>query len=317
MPTLQELIEQRSGHGRTIRRLAGEVEGQGRDFTAAERSQWEEANTEFQRLDSRIKVAQRADDVTRELESRRRGVPGTEDTDPRRLRGGKMTAEERDETSATALQGWFRAQQGLELKKSHIRACRRTGLSPSAKGIEFTLPKRPGEQRSLSATVGASGGYTVPTGFVRNLEVALKAYNGVRAVADVMRTDDGADMPWPTANDTGNMGQRIGENTQVATSDPPFGFIKFGAYKYTSNLVLIPNELFEDTPLNMADEVSRMLGERIGRIQELEFTTGTGNAMPTGIASGAAVGATAAGSTSLTGDDIISLIHSVDPVYRA
>ena len=91
-----------------------------------------------------------------------------------------------------------------------------------------------------------------------------------------MRTDSGNLMPWPTNNDTNNAATLISANTQVSEEDTPFGQVQFSAYKFTTGMVQVPSELMEDSAFNLADELSSLLGTRIGRGQEAYFTTGTG-----------------------------------------
>ena len=130
-----------------------------------------------------------------------------------------------------------------------------------------------------------------------DLEKALKDYNGPRQVADVMRTTDGATMPWPTVNDTSNVGELLGENTGVAEADPTYGVVNFGAYKYSSKMVQVPSELLEDSAFDLGRELFELLGERLGRIQATHFTTGTGVSQPQGVVTGATLGKTAASAT--------------------
>jgi HK97 family phage major capsid protein len=307
MPSVKELQEQRAPIGVSIRQMADKINTEKRDFTAEEKPAWEKANGDFDALTRQIEVARRSEEVGAELDSRREKPPGTED----RTGKPKRTAEERGE-------GWCRRQHGMDLTPEQVRACKRTGMNPNRRSISFDLPRRPGvsDKRALSGTVGASGAFTVPRSFVNGLDKGLKDYNGVRQVADVMRTDDGRDMPWPTVNDTANKGRRIGENTAAASLDPPFGVVNFGSYLYTSDIILIPVGLLEDSAFALAEEVGPMLGERLGRIQEEEDTLGTGNGMPQGVAVAAATGKSAASATAIAADELLDLIHSVDPAYR-
>jgi HK97 family phage major capsid protein len=108
----------------------------------------------------------------------------------------------------------------------------------------------------------------------------------------------------------------ISENTAVAAADPSFAVVNFGAYKISSKLVLVPNELMEDNAVNLAEQIGMMIGERIGRAQSVYFTTGTGSSQPQGILAGATLGVTAASTTVIAPNEIIDLIHTVDPAYR-
>jgi HK97 family phage major capsid protein len=60
----------------------------------------------------------------------------------------------------------------------------------------------------------------------------------------------------------------------------------------------------------------RKLGERVARIWNQHFTTGTGTNQPQGIVTGATTGVTAAAVADITFDELIDLEHSVDPAYR-
>jgi HK97 family phage major capsid protein len=88
------------------------------------------------------------------------------------------------------------------------------------------------------------------------------------------------------------------------------------AYKYTSEGILVPTELLEDSAFNLAELLGSMLGERLGRICNQENTLGTGNSMPKGITVAAPVGYTTAASNIVLADELIHLVHSVDPAYR-
>lgn len=175
------------------------------------------------------------------------------------------------------------------------------------------------ENRALSATTGASGGYTVPTGFYDQLIEAMKWFGGIRNVANVFSTDSGNPLPIPTTNDTSNVGAILAENTAASTQDVSFNQVTLNAYKYTSNIVLVPIELLQDSAFDVESFLARKLGERIGRINNQHFTIGTGSSQPQGIVTGAVsgkVGATGQ-TTAVTFDDLIDLEHSVDIAYRA
>jgi HK97 family phage major capsid protein len=60
-----------------------------------------------------------------------------------------------------------------------------------------------------------------------------------------------------------------------------------------------------------------MLGERIGRIQNDHFTTGSGVSQPNGLLTAATDSAVTTVSTTLISyDEMVNLEHSVDPAYR-
>ena len=174
------------------------------------------------------------------------------------------------------------------------------------------------ELRALSVGTDSAGGYAVPTGFRTKITERLKYYMPVRKVAEVISTDSGNDLPWPTNDDTSNTGNLLAENTQAVETDLVLGVKQLVAYKYTSDLVRASMELLQDADpaLNLEGFLARKLGERIGRKQNTHFTTGTGTAQPQGIVTGATSGVTAASATVFTMDELIDLQHSVDVAYR-
>jgi HK97 family phage major capsid protein len=89
------------------------------------------------------------------------------------------------------------------------------------------------------------------------------------------------------------------------------------AYKYSSKSVLASVEFLQDSSINAMDFIGTQLAIRIGRIQNDEFTVGTGSSQPNGIVTAATTSSvTASGQTSCTYDNLVDVIHSVDPAYR-
>jgi len=174
-------------------------------------------------------------------------------------------------------------------------------------------------RNTMSVGTAAQGGYTVPTEVATSVAEALKAYGGMRAVAEVFRTAQGNDINFPTSDGTTETGELIGENTTATGADPSFGVVTLKTYKFSSKIVAVPFELLQDSSIDMEAFIKTRLVTRLGRVTNAYFTTGTGSSQPNGI-----VTASSAGKTGTTGqtttvifDDLIDLIHSVDPAYRA
>jgi HK97 family phage major capsid protein len=177
------------------------------------------------------------------------------------------------------------------------------------------------ELRDLSTSTGSAGAFTIAPAFSNKLEAALKFFGGMRKVASSFVTTTGATLPWPTENDTANMGGRLGAETVPGTADPldlTFGVVNFGSYTYTTHYINVPNELLQDSAFNLEALIQDRFVKRIGRIQNKEFTIGTGTNQPKGVITAASVGVTAAtgGATSATYANLVDLTHSVDVEYR-
>lgn len=232
-----------------------------------------------------------------------------------------------------AIQGWlihnstFDSGDVLDKHREAAKAC---GVRIDKRAIQFTLGNTESfkktraamlanqPQSALTTTTGSSGGFTIGETMVQSLERAMLAFGGILQVADVIRTASGDPMSWPTADDTGNTGEQLGESGGVnTTTDPTFGQVLWNAYKFSSKAILVPQELLEDSVFDLAGVISEMLGERLGRIQNNKYTLGSGAGTPKGITIAAAAGITTASTTAIAFDEIIDLEHTIDPSRRA
>ena len=179
------------------------------------------------------------------------------------------------------------------------------------------------EQRAIYNTMstgtGSEGGYTVPTTVATSILDALKAYGGMRQVADVIRTMSGEAMNFPTSDGTSEEGELIGENASATDADATFGTKALPVYKYSSKVVTVPWELLQDSSADIEGFINSRMQSRLGRITNKHHTLGTGTGQPTGIMVAASVGKIGAVSATpvITYDDLVDLEHSVDPAYRA
>ena len=175
------------------------------------------------------------------------------------------------------------------------------------------------EARDLSVGTNTAGGYTVPPGFSERITDAMKAYGGMLEVANVIDTDSGQSLVWPTADDTGNVGAILAENAIAPVQDVTFGQKTLSAYVYTSKIVKVSFQLLNDSAFDLNAWLPEKFAQRIGRAINAHFTNGTGGGLqPSGLVPGLTVGKAGATGQTLTvgGDDLIDLVHSIDPAYR-
>ena len=187
------------------------------------------------------------------------------------------------------------------------------------KGEKLVTPDEWSSLRNtMSVGTPAQGGYTVPTEVATSVADALKAYGGMRQAAEVFRTATGSDINFPTSDGTSEVGELIGENTTANGADPSFGVVTLKTYKFSSKIVAIPFELLQDSQIDMESFIRDRLVTRLGRIQNTYFTTGTGTSQPLGVVTAATSGkvGTTGQTTTVTYDDLVDLVHSVDPAYR-
>ena len=175
---------------------------------------------------------------------------------------------------------------------------------------------------TMSTTTGSQGGYTVQTDVAKSVLDALKAYGGMRAVADVFQTAMGNPLTYPTSDGTSETGEIVAQNASATAADPAFGTAALNVYKFSSKIVAVPIELLQDSEVDVEAFVRGRLATRLGRITNTKFTVGAGDGSsePNGIITAASAGVTAANSTSqvtaITYDSLVDLQHSVDPAYR-
>lgn len=173
--------------------------------------------------------------------------------------------------------------------------------------------------RAQSEGTGTEGGYLVPEGFRDKLVDRMKAFGGLANVVENLTTSTGNPLPWPTIDDTSNVGDIVAEGgTFSSGADLVFGTANLGAYKYMagggSNLPLrVSVELLQDAAFDVEGLISRKLGERIARLQATHLVSGNGTAQPLGIVYGL-TGTEV--SSALSYDDLVDAIHRVDPAYR-
>lgn len=174
------------------------------------------------------------------------------------------------------------------------------------------------EERGQSVGNQTQGGYLVPGTFLAELIKSLKAWGPMLdpGVTRQLNTASGATITMPSMNDTANEGALIGENQQVSVTEVNFGTKSLDAYKYTSGVVLISDELLQDAVMDVEGIVRDAMAERVGRIANRHLTVGDGATKPNGIVTAAGTTA-AAGGAAITFDDFINLEHSVDPAYRS
>ena len=176
----------------------------------------------------------------------------------------------------------------------------------------------PVEYRDLTSGTAASGGYLVPQGFSGELSSAMKDYSGVLAAARVFPTSTGAPIAWPTVDDTANVGELLSENTQTAALDMSFASVTLNAYIFSSKRILVSNSLLQDSAFPVDSFLAQKFAERIGRSLNAYLTTGTGTSQPKGVVTAASLGKTGTtGQTlSVIYEDLVDLMHAVDPSYR-
>jgi HK97 family phage major capsid protein len=173
-------------------------------------------------------------------------------------------------------------------------------------------------RNAMSTTTTTEGGHTVPTEVYTMVIEAMKAYGGMREVAEVITTDSGNPLNFPTSDGTSETGEIVAENAAATTGEITFGVAALNPYNYSSKKLALPWQLIADSAVDVVSLVTNRLGQRLGRITNTHYTVGTGSSQPFGVIARAATGKTGTTGQTLTViyDDLFDLKHSVNRAYR-
>ena len=166
----------------------------------------------------------------------------------------------------------------------------------------------------LSEGVDANGGYLVPEEFERQIIDTLKEENVMRRLCKVITTASERKIPVAATHSTAAW---TAENAAFTESNPTFSQKTIDAYKLT-DLIKVSIELLDDSAFDLESYIAREFAYAFGVAEEQAFCVGTGTGQPTGLftANGGTVGVTAASSTAVTTDEVISLIYALKAPYR-
>ena len=282
----KNLIEQRASVHTKMKELVSKATDEKRGLTEDEQTQFDSWDSEFEGLSAKI-------EQVRKLNKREEQLSDLKDK-----------AKEDRNISPNELED--NVNSYTDAFKKHVR-----GFSLNEEEIRLLQ-----EQRAQSTT-STAGGYTIPEGFVNNLEQARLSFGGILEAADTIYTATGNTLPFPTTNDTANTGALLAENTQDSEQDITFGVVELGAYKYTSKIVRVSKELVQDSAFNMDALISEnIFKERLYRILNTHFTTGDGSSKPKGVVTATTNSYTAPSASAITNKDLTELEHKVDPAYR-
>lgn len=205
------------------------------------------------------------------------------------------------------------AGKGKEYRESYMQMLR-LGMSSLSN-----------EQRSLIENRGTStqvvgtdslGGYLVPDEWQPQLEKAMLDYSGIMQAARIERTSTGKTWFWPTVNDTAAKAVLIAEAGSFTVQDVSFGQKQLDSYLY-GDVFKVSWQMLRDNEYNLEGELRAFFEDRFGRALNTACTTDDGSSKPQGVVTASTLGKTAASATAITFSEILDLIHSIDPAYRA
>lgn len=170
----------------------------------------------------------------------------------------------------------------------------------------------------------SAGGYLTPENFSTEIIKTMKYYGGMMEAAKILSTNEGNPFHMTTRDATSMKAVLIAEATAASTASLTFGRKTLDAFKYTTNVFTLSNELIQDNIVSAEQEIIEVSGEMFGRGFNEAFTTANGSSKPLGLIAGlaalgssAGIGKTGASATAITYADLVDLKYSVNKAYQA
>ncbi|MFD4551412.1 phage major capsid protein [Streptomyces sp. NPDC058466] len=287
----KRLNERRLSAFNEAKGIADRAGDENRAFSGDEEQTWTRLNDEIDTLDERIKSV---------IAMEQRG----KDADAAMFGGKERTGGQPGDSKGEELRSWARG----EGDRSYV-----------------VRPAGPVDFRALSKLSAGAGANTVPQSFYNKLMAHLIDNSAIlQAGVTVLNTTSGETLPVPktTAHSTGAL---VAEAGTIGTSDPAFGVVNLGSYKYGAK-IQVSTELLTDTGVDLEGYLAMQAGRSLGNAFGVHAVVGTGSSQPRGVVTDATLGKT--GPASVTGgfgaqatagqgaDVLIDLYHSVIAPYR-
>jgi HK97 family phage major capsid protein len=196
-----------------------------------------------------------------------------------------------------------------------------SNLEPEERAVLKAGVQQGEEYRAQTSLSGAAGGFTVPTELANEIIKTMKAWGPMYdpGVTTELNTAGGGQILIPTVDDTAGTATAHTQGADIVddgSADVVFGQKQLDAYAFDTKFIKFSFELAQDSIFNMEALLGSLLGERLGRLANAQLTVGTGTNAPNGVATASSLGKTAASVSAIASDELIDLVHSVDPAYR-
>lgn len=283
--SLKEAFEKRAGLITEMNSLHTTAKEAKRDFTAEEDTRFNALSADIDKYTDYINKEQRISEIN------------------------KIEGLRHEETKET--------KSAKELRQKAFASYLRNGIGGMNEEERNNLFKS--ENRDVTGQVSdvdGQGGYLVPDEFSNEVEVALKAMGGLMEIATILRTNNGRTINYPIINDTSNAATIVGQLVAPNAATKTFSNKTINAYTYVTDAILVSFQLLRDEGYDINSLLTRLHTESIFRGFNAAATTGAGTTGPEGCVTAATASGVTAAAAAVTYDNLIDLIHSIDPAYR-
>lgn len=287
---VERLRERRNRVWEEAKTLADSAADENRAFSAEEQGKWDALNEELDALDTRIKSALDTEKRARDTDDLFNNIRGAKPE-------GKTPEQRQTDDRQAELRSFLRGEKGRTFD---------------------VLPAGPIDYRVLSKLTAGAGANTVPTSFYERLMAHMIEVSAImQAGATILNTNSGESIQVPKTTSHSTAGI-VTEGGAISASDPAFGQLTLGAYKY-GTLIQVSRELLDDTGVDLEGYLSMQAGRALGNAFGAHAMTGTGSSQPRGVVTDATLGVTGGAGVvgAFTSDNLIDLFYSVISPYRA
>lgn len=306
----KKLLEERAVVANEMNNLTALVARESRSFSGEELATFDRMDADFKSLNDKIETAKRIERSAELAPQKDHNGNGVSAYKPAKT----ITRQDQD----LAFKAWALKAGGKDsyLTRAHVEAAQKTGINLNSDTLNVSLGN-PNEtiERNQSSGINSEGGYLQNDGVFQSLERNLRWFGGARQIAKVIRTENGSPISYAYSDDTANLGVRLGQNTTVANQNVNYSKKTLGEFTYTSGVYPVSVQLLQDAQIDVTSDIGEVLGQRLARVTNTDYTVGTGGSMPFGFMSDATAGATAGGAA-IAYNDLVNLLFSVDKAYR-
>lgn len=165
---------------------------------------------------------------------------------------------------------------------------------------------------ALQVGTDSEGGFLTPEEFETALHRNMEPLSVMRQIATVITT--GSDRNIPVESSRGSASWTA-EEAAYTESDAGFSRVTLAAHKL-GTIVRVSEELLQDAFFGIDSYLAENFGRRFAEAEETAYFAGDGSGKPTGATTQASAGVSAAGTATVTADELIDLFHSLKPQYR-
>lgn len=268
-----------------------------------------EKRSAFGELSKQIGVAKPTDEQRSALDAIRGEIEGLQDA---------IIREEEQRSTDAVLAGQMNEEAAEGPKKHAVEKRHATMNAYLCRGFNGMTPEERSaiaEQRALS-TNPTEGGYTIDTETLAKVVIPKTTYGAALNQANILNTGKGNPMNWAVSAEGAVKGIIVGEGQNHGKKDTSFTNVQLGAYKISSQIILVSEELLQDSEIDMVAYITTIARNRIDRGMDSYIINGTGVGQPKGLLKWITKDIEIADWTAFSWETLVDMIHGIDPAYR-